>query len=72
MNLAKADNENLKPGERFALANLYLEMDKYDDAIDIYNLLNEATQNGAVPGVIKEKPFIKAEIADTKVTGNGN
>lgn len=60
MNLAKADIENLKPGERFALANLYLEMDKYDDAIDIYNLLNEATPKWSCPWRHKGEALYKS------------
>jgi len=60
MELAKADMDNLKPGERFALANLYLEMDKYDDAISIYNLLNEATPKWSCPWRHKGEALYKS------------
>jgi len=60
MDLAKADIENLKPGERFALANLYLEMDKYADAISIYNLLNEATPKWSCPWRHKGEALYKS------------
>jgi len=58
--LAKADMDNLKPGERFALANLYLERDKYDDAISIYNLLNEATPKWSCPWRHKGEALYKS------------
>jgi tetratricopeptide (TPR) repeat protein len=60
MELAKADMDNLKPGERFALANLYLEMDKYDDAISIYNLLNETTPKWSCPWRHKGEALYKS------------
>ena len=60
MELAKADMDNLKPGERFALANLYLERDKYDDAISIYNLLNEATPKWSCPWRHKGEALYKS------------
>ena len=60
MELAKADIDNLKPGERFALANLYLEMDKYADAISIYNLLNEATPKWSCPWRHKGEALYKS------------
>jgi len=60
MDLAKADMDNLKPGERFALANLYLERDKYDDAITIYNLLNEATPKWSCPWRHKGEALYKS------------
>ncbi len=60
MDLAKADMDNLKPGERFALANLYLERDKYDDAISIYNLLNEATPKWSCPWRHKGEALYKS------------
>ena len=60
MELAKADIDNLKPGERFALANLYLEMDKYADAISIYNLLNEATPKWSCPWRHKGEALFKS------------
>ena len=60
MELAKADMDNLQPGERFALANLYLEMDKYDDAISIYNLLNEATPKWSCPWRHKGEALYKS------------
>ena len=60
MELAKADMDNLKPGECFALANLYLEMDKYDDAIYIYNLLNEATPKWSCPWRHKGEALYKS------------
>ena len=60
MELAKADMDNLQPGERFALANLYLERDKYDDAITIYNLLNEATPKWSCPWRHKGEALYKS------------
>ena len=60
MDLAKADMDNLQPGERFALANLYLERDKYDDAITIYNLLNEATPKWSCPWRHKGEALYKS------------
>ena len=60
MELAKADMDNLQPGERFALANLYLERDKYDDAISIYNLLNEATPKWSCPWRHKGEALYKS------------
>ena len=60
MDLAKADMDNLQPGERFALANLYLERDKYDDAISIYNLLNEATPKWSCPWRHKGEALYKS------------
>ena len=60
MELAKADMDNLKPGERFAMANLYLERDKYDDAISIYNLLNEATPKWSCPWRHKGEALYKS------------
>lgn len=60
MELAKADMNNLKPGERFTLANLYLEMNKYADAIDIYNLLNEATPKWSCPWRHKGEALYKS------------
>ena len=60
MELAKADMDNLKPGERFALANLYLERDKYDDAISIYNLLNETTPKWSCPWRHKGEALYKS------------
>ena len=60
MELAKADMDNLQPGERFALANLYLEMDKYDDAISIYNLLNETTPKWSCPWRHKGEALYKS------------
>jgi len=60
MDLAKADMDNLKPGERFALANLYLERDKYADAISIYNLLNEATPKWSCPWRHKGEALFKS------------
>ena len=60
MDLAKADMDNLQPGERFALANLYLERDKYDDAISIYNLLNETTPKWSCPWRHKGEALYKS------------
>lgn len=60
LDLAKENLDNLKPGERFALANLFLEMDKYPEAIEIYDLLNEATPLWSCPWRHKGEAMYKS------------
>ena len=60
LDLAKENLDNLKPGERFALANLFLEMDKYPEAIEIYDLLNEATPLWSCPWRHKGEALYKS------------
>ncbi|MEN6445429.1 MAG: tetratricopeptide repeat protein, partial [Candidatus Cloacimonas sp.] len=49
LEIAQAAVDSLKPGERFALANIYLETGKYTEAINIYELLNKTTPKWSCP-----------------------
>jgi tetratricopeptide (TPR) repeat protein len=49
MDLALDNLDLLSPGEKFSLGNLYLNMEKYDEAVMIYNQLNEASPRWSCP-----------------------
>lgn len=69
MALAEERFEKLSAGERFALGNLYLSMDKYPEAIKIYDRINQDSPKWSCPwrhkgeALYKNKDFKAAVFA---------
>lgn len=60
MDMAVQNIDKLSPGERFSLANMYLGMDKYPEAIKIYDGINEANPKWSCPWRHKGEAHYKA------------
>jgi tetratricopeptide (TPR) repeat protein len=61
--------EDLKPQQKFMLANLFLELGKYEKSIEIYEKINEATPKWSCPwrhkgeALYKMRNFEQSEVA---------
>ncbi|HRX76560.1 MAG TPA: tetratricopeptide repeat protein, partial [Candidatus Cloacimonadota bacterium] len=60
MELAMAKADELSAAERFSLANMFLGMDKYAEAIKLYEALNQASPKWSCPWRHKGEAYYKS------------
>ena len=60
MDLALSQEKELKPAERFSLANMFFGMDKYTEAIKLYDVLNKESPKWSCPWRHKGEALYKS------------
>ncbi|HQQ67889.1 MAG TPA: tetratricopeptide repeat protein [Candidatus Cloacimonadota bacterium] len=60
MDLALSQEKELKPAERFSLANMFLALDRYNEAIKLYEVLNKESPKWSCPWRHKGEALYKS------------